>query len=60
MHGAGRSGHHCLAPEYIEKALGNIPLGARVLMFRGSDSDIVERLFSYDTEPGELNRADLC
>ena len=23
-------------------------------MFRGSDSDIVERMFSYDTEPGEL------
>ncbi|DBA80494.1 TPA: hypothetical protein ACH3X1_007766 [Trebouxia sp. C0004] len=40
--------HKFRAPGQIEKALNSIALDERVLLFRGSDSDIVERLSWYD------------
>ncbi|KAL0025231.1 hypothetical protein WJX77_009228 [Trebouxia sp. C0004] len=40
--------HNFRAPGQVEKALNSIALDERVLLFRGSDSDIVERLSPYD------------
>ena len=45
--------HNFQAPGQIEKALNSIALDERVLLFRGSDSDIVERLSPYDQVEGE-------
>ena len=44
--------HKFRAPGQIEKALNSIALDERVLLFRGSDSDIVERLSPYDQVEG--------
>ena len=49
--------HKFRAPEQIEKALNSIALDERVLLFRGSDSDIVERLSAYDQVEGERRLA---
>ncbi|DBA89137.1 TPA: hypothetical protein ACH3X1_016303 [Trebouxia sp. C0004] len=40
--------HNFRAPGQVEKALNSIALDERILLFRGSDSDIVERLSPYD------------
>ena len=45
--------HKFRAPGQIEKALNSIALDERVLLFRGSDSDIVERLSPYDQVEGK-------
>ena len=45
--------HNFQAPGQIEKALNSIAVNERVLLFRGSDSDIVERLSPYDQVEGE-------
>ena len=45
--------HNFRAPGQVEKALNSIALDERVLLFRGSDSDIVERLSAYDQVEGE-------
>ncbi|KAL3142535.1 hypothetical protein ABBQ38_002857 [Trebouxia sp. C0009 RCD-2024] len=47
------------APGQIETALNSIALDERVLLFRGSDSDIVERLSPYDQVEGLTPRLDL-
>lgn len=52
--------HHFQTPGQIEKALNSIPLDERVLLFRGSDSDIVERLSAYDKAQGKLCLARAC
>lgn len=52
--------HNFQAPEQIEKALNSIPLGERVLLFRGSYADILQRLSAYDTMQGELPLAKVC
>ncbi|KAL3145112.1 hypothetical protein ABBQ38_001721 [Trebouxia sp. C0009 RCD-2024] len=51
--------HRFRAPGQIEKALNSIALDERVLLFRGSDSDIVERLSPYDQAEGLTPRFDL-
>ena len=48
------------APGQIEKALNSIALDERVLLFRGSDSDIVERLSWYDQVEGKRCLARAC
>ncbi|KAL0029067.1 hypothetical protein WJX77_004217 [Trebouxia sp. C0004] len=45
--------HNFRAPGQVEKALNSIALDERVLLFRGSDSDIVERLSPYDQVEGD-------
>ena len=45
--------HNFRAPGQVEKALNSIALDERVLLFRGSDSDILERLSAYDQVEGE-------
>ena len=54
--------HNFRAPGQIEKALNSIALDERVLLFRGCDSDIVERLSPYDQAEGEceLGRVHFC
>ena len=54
--------HQFQTPGQVEKALNSIPLDERVLLFRGSDSDIIERLSAYDKAQGKLclARAFLC
>ena len=52
--------HKFRAPGQIEKALNSIALGERVLLFRGSDSDIVERLSWYDQVEGKCCLARAC
>ncbi|KAL3148603.1 hypothetical protein ABBQ38_014031 [Trebouxia sp. C0009 RCD-2024] len=47
--------HNFRAPGQIEKALNSIALDERVLLFRGSDLDIVERLSPYDRVEGTLD-----
>ncbi|KAL3162997.1 hypothetical protein ABBQ32_009429 [Trebouxia sp. C0010 RCD-2024] len=47
--------HNFRAPGQIEKALNSVALDERVLLFRGSDSDIVERLSPYDQMEGSGN-----
>ncbi len=49
--------HNFRAPGHVEKALNSIALDERVLLFRGSDSDIVERLSAYDQVEGECRLA---
>ncbi|KAL0018008.1 hypothetical protein WJX77_012738, partial [Trebouxia sp. C0004] len=44
--------HNFRAPGQVEKALNSIALDERILLFRGSDSDIVERLSPYDQVEG--------
>ncbi|DBB06440.1 TPA: hypothetical protein ACH3X1_011998 [Trebouxia sp. C0004] len=44
--------HNFRAPGQVEKAVNSIALDERVLLFRGSDSDIVERLSGYDQVKG--------
>ncbi len=44
--------HKFRAPGQVEKALNSIAQDERVLLFRGSDSDIVERLSAYDQLKG--------
>lgn len=44
--------HQFQTPGQVEKALNSIPLDERVLLFRGSDSDIIERLSAYDKAQG--------
>ncbi|KAL3160415.1 hypothetical protein ABBQ32_010739 [Trebouxia sp. C0010 RCD-2024] len=44
--------HNFRAQGQIEKAVNSIALDERVLLFRGSDSDIVERLSPYDQVEG--------
>lgn len=46
--------HHFQTPGQVEKALNSIPLDERVLLFRGSDSDIVKRLSAFDKAQGKL------
>ena len=48
------------APAQVEKALHSIALDERVLLFRGSVSDIVERLSAYDQLEGECCLARAC
>ena len=45
--------HNFQAPGQIEKALNSIALDERVLLFRGSHLDVVERLSAYDQVEGE-------
>ncbi len=52
--------HNFRAPGQVEKALNSIALDERVLLFRGSDSDIVERLSAYDQVKGECCLARAC
>ncbi len=52
--------HNFRAPGQVEKALNSIALDGRVLLFRGSDSDIVERLSPYDQVEGECCLASAC
>ena len=52
--------HNFRAPGQVEKALNSIALDERVLLFRGSDSDIVERLSPYDQVEGECCLARAC
>ncbi len=52
--------HNFRAPGQVEKALNSIALDERVLLFRGSDSDIVERLSAYDQVKGECCPARAC
>ena len=52
--------HSFRGPGQVEKALNNIALDERVLLFRGSDSDIVERLSPYDQVEGECCLARAC
>ena len=52
--------HKLRAPGQVEKALNSIALDERVLLFRGSDSDIVERLSAYDQVEGECCLARAC
>ena len=52
--------HNFRAPGQVEKALNSIALGERVLLFRGSDSDIIERLSAYDQVEGEYCLARTC
>ena len=52
--------HHFQAPGQVEKALNSIALDERVLLFRGSDSDIVERLSAYDNAQGKLRLVKQC
>ena len=54
--------HNFRAPGQVEKAVNSIALDERVLLFRGSDSDIVERLSPYDQVAGQccLARALSC
>lgn len=46
--------HHFQAPDQIEMALNRIAMAERVLLFQGSESDILERLSAYDKAPGKL------
>lgn len=47
---------HCFqAPGEVEKALNSIALEERVLLFRGSNSEIRDRLSAYDTAQGKLS-----
>ena len=48
------------APAQVEKALHSIALDERVLLFRGSVSDIVERLSAYDQLEGECCQGMSC
>ena len=52
--------HNFRAPGQVEKALNSIALDERVLLFRGSDSDIVERLSPYDQVEGQCCLARAC
>lgn len=52
--------HHFQASGQVEKALNSIALQERVLLFRGSDSDIVERLSAYDMPQGKLRLVQQC
>ena len=52
--------HKFRAPGQIEKALNSIALDERVLLFRGSDADIVERLSWYDQVEGKCCLARAC
>ena len=52
--------HNFWAPGQVEKALNSIALDERVLLFRGSDSDIVERLSPYDQVQGECCLVRAC
>ena len=52
--------HNFRAPGQVEKALNSIALDERVLLFNGSDSDIVERLSVYDQVEGECCLARAC
>ena len=45
--------HTFRAHAQLEKDLSSIPLEERVLMFRGTDSEIVERLSVYVRVQGE-------
>lgn len=45
--------HKFQDPGQVEKALNTIFIGERVLLFRGSESEIVERLSAYDKVQGE-------
>ena len=46
--------HSFKSPGQVEKAVNSIKaLDERVLLFRGSDSDIVERLSAYDQVKGQ-------
>ena len=40
--------HNFRAPGQVEEVLNSVALDERVLLFKGSDSDIVERLSAYD------------
>lgn len=52
--------HKFRAAGQVEKALNKLALDDRVLLFRGSDSDIVERLSAYDEVEGECCQAGTC
>lgn len=52
--------HNFRAPGQVEKALNKLALDDRVLLFRGSDSDIVERLSAYEEVEGECSPAGTC
>ena len=49
-----------LAPGKLEISLYSISLDVRVLLFRGSDSDIVERLSAYDNAQGKVRLVKQC
>lgn len=52
--------HNFRAPGQVEKALNSISLDERVLLLRGSDSDVVERLSAYDQVKGECCLSKAC
>ena len=51
---------HFQAPGQVEKALNSIALDERVLLFRGPESDIIERLSAYDKAQGKLCLVKQC